>query len=340
VKVVAITGKKACCIVERPDPQIADDYVKVRIRSIPMCTEYKAYAKGTTGDALGHEAAGDVIEVAQPGTVSVGDRVVVMPQMPCGKCWLCLKGEYIHCQAIQDFRRICNTATGEGTYSEYCIRKDWQLIPIPKGMSYDHASMACCGLGPTLGAMQNMVVTAYDTIVITGMGPVGLGGVINGTSRGAQVIAVEPHEYRRQLAKELGAVLVIDPASQDAVEEILNFTNGEGADKSIDCSGSRQGQRLLIDATRLKGQLAFVGESGDLTIGVSNDLIRKGLILRGSWHYNLADTPLIMTIIAEQKTQIDKLITHRFPMDRVQEAWELQLTGESGKVILTPDHNV
>ena len=73
MKVVAITGKQACEIVDRPDPRIKGDFVKVAIRSAPMCTEVGEYRNGSIGDSLGHEAAGEVVEIAQPGQVAVGD---------------------------------------------------------------------------------------------------------------------------------------------------------------------------------------------------------------------------------------------------------------------------
>ena len=73
-----------------------------------------------------------------------------------------------------------------------------------------------------------------------------------------------------------------------------------------------------------------------MTLNVSNDMLRKGLTLHGSWHYNLADTPRLMHLIRKVGPFLDKLITHSFPMNRVQDAFELQLTGECGKVILNP----
>ena len=85
MKVAAITGTRQCELVDRPEAKAAENFVVVKIHSAPMCTEYKAYDKGRKSDCLGHEAAGEVVEVAQPGKVAVGDRVVVMPQYPCGK---------------------------------------------------------------------------------------------------------------------------------------------------------------------------------------------------------------------------------------------------------------
>lgn len=336
MKAVKIMGKRQAELTEISDPRIRDDFVIVKIHSAPMCTEYRKYITGEVTDVLGHEAAGEVVAVAQPGKVKVGDRVVVMPQYPCGKCSLCLAGEYIHCQHCVDPLVLCGSQTGTATYAHYCIKQDWLLIPIPDAMSYDHASMACCGLGPAFGAMQCMKVNSFDTVVIAGMGPVGLGGVVNARYRGARVIAVASNSYRKTLAKRLGAAAVIDPQEAGATEKIMHLTGGVGADKSIDCAGTETAQRLLIDATRRLGTVCLVGESGDLALQVSDDAIRKGLTLRGVWHWNLADSHLMMKMIAESKAQLTSQITHTFPLSRVKDAWELQISKECGKVILHP----
>ena len=75
MKVVGITGERACALLEKPEPKIKNEFVKVRIVVAPMCTEYKSYLDGGKSDCLGHEAAGEVVEVARPGKVRVGDRV-------------------------------------------------------------------------------------------------------------------------------------------------------------------------------------------------------------------------------------------------------------------------
>lgn len=336
MKTVAITGERQVAIEERPDPKPVGELVVVKIQVTPMCTEYKAYRDGSPSSRLGHEAAGEVVEVAQAGKVRVGDRVVVMPQYPCGTCPLCLGGEYIHCQSNLDVPALTGSPWGTATYAQYLLKQDWLLVPVPEELSIEHAAMACCGLGPTFGAMQLMQVDAFDTLLITGMGPVGLGGVINGVYRGARVIAVEGHPYRANLARELGAETVIDPADPDALDRIRALTGGVGVDKAIDCSGAAAAQRLLIDAARCKGEVAFVGQAGELTIHVSRDMISKGLRLHGAWHYNLADTPRLMQVIRASGALLERLITHTFPMSRTQEAFELQMTGNCGKVILDP----
>lgn len=336
MKVAEITGMKQAGLAEVPEPKATGEFVKVKITAVPMCTEYRMYAKGQVCRVLGHEAAGEVMDVAQSGRVKAGQRVVVMPQYPCGKCSYCLTGQYIYCLHNRDPLAETGNTTGTATYAQYMLKQDWLLVPIPDDVSTDRASMACCGLGPTLGAMDRMNVTAFDTIMITGMGPVGLGGVINGVHRGARVIAVEGSAYRAKLAKELGAELTLDPTDEKLLPRVMEFTHGRGIDKGIDCSGVPAAQRLLIDSVRRCGHVAFVGEGGDVAIHVSNDLLRKGLTLHGSWHYDFGSMDRMFQVIRQRGNLLDKLITHRFPMSRLAEAFELQMRGECGKVILDP----
>ena len=338
MKKAVILGERQGGIVDVPMLQPKEDWVLVKVRAIPMCTEYKPFVAGHKSEYLGHEAAGEVVAVAQPGKVAVGDRVVVMPQYPCGKCALCLAGDYIYCQDTVDFTAFTGSREGSATMAEYLLKPDWLLVPIPDGMSYEHASMACCGLGPTFGAMEAIGVDAFDTVLITGLGPVGLGGVINARYRGARVIGVDSNPWRAERAKALGAEAVVDPMDADALQQILALTSdGRGVDRAIDCAGVIAAHRLCIDATRRRGKVAFVGEcSAETPVRISPDMIRKGLTLVGSWHYNLKDTPKIMRVIAESAASLDKLIGHTFPLDQVQQAWELQASGRCAKVILKP----
>ena len=278
-----------------------------------------------------------MVEVARSGRVRVGDRVVVMPMYPCGRCALCVAGDYIHCEHSVDFAQFAGAQEGSATMAQYLLKPDWLLPAVPDGISYEHASLACCGLGPTFGAFERMGVSAFDTVLVTGLGPVGLGGVVNARYRGARVIGVESHPWRAERARELGAEEVIDPGDGEALQQILDLTDGRGVDKAVDCSGQVEAHRLCIDGVRRRGQVAFVGEcSAETPIRASADLIRKGLTLVGSWHYNLKYVPDIMQIITRRGPVLDQLVSHVFPLEQVQQAWEIQVSGACAKIILQP----
>jgi threonine dehydrogenase-like Zn-dependent dehydrogenase len=301
-----------------------------------MCTEYKMYASGRPSEFLGHEAVGEVVAVAQPGRVEVGDRVVVMPLYPCGKCALCVAGDYIHCENTYDYDAFTGGPEGKATYAQYLLKPAWLLPAIPDGVSYEQAALALCALGPSLGAFQSMALSAFDTVLITGMGPVGLGGIANARFRNARVIAVESIPWRMERAAQLGAEAVLDPRDSGILAKIRQLTDGKGVDCALDCSGTVPAQRLCVDAARRRGRVAFVGEcSDDLAIKVSPDMIRKGLTLIGSWHYNLNDYGAIMKVI-QQSPVMDLLVSHVMPMDRVRDAFELQMKGQAAKILLRP----
>jgi len=336
MKKAVILGERKAGLVEVPDLKPKEDWTLVKVHVAPMCTEYKAFVAGYTSEFLGHEAAGEVMAVAQPGRVKVGDRVVVMPQYPCGKCALCLAGDYIYCEHNYDFAEFVGTPEGSATMAQYLLKPSWLLPRIPDGMSYEHASLACCALGPSFGAFQRMGLSAFDMVLITGAGPVGLGAVVNARFRGARVVVMESVPYRVERAEQMGAECVLHPEDPDALKKIKDLTNGEGVDCALDCSGSVQAERFCIDAVRRRGQVAFIGECGaELGIRVSPDLIRKGLTLIGSWHYNLADFPLIIKVIQESPLAV-QLISHVIPMSKIQEAFERCASHECAKVLLKP----
>jgi len=335
MKKIVLFGGSSAGLVEVPDPQPKEDWALVKIHAVPMCTEYKMFFAGGKVEFLGHEAAGEVVAVAQPGRVKVGDRVVVMPQYPCGKCSLCVSGDYIHCENTYNFEAFTGSHEGWATYAQYILKPDWLLPAIPEGVSYEHASLALCALGPSFGAFQSMRLSAFDTVLVTGLGPVGLGAVVNARFRGALVIGVESAPWRAERSRQMGAE-VLDPGDPAILQKIKDMTDGMGVDCSLDCAGSVQAERLCIDAVRRKGRVAFVGEcSDDLVLRVSPDMIRKGLTLVGDWHYPLQDYPLVMKVIQESPL-IELLISHVMPMKDFLSAFELQSAGECAKIILKP----
>ena len=335
MKNAVITGPRKAALIDVPDPEPRKDWVVVKIHAAPMCTEYKSFIAGDKVQCLGHEAAGEVVAVAQPGGRAVGDRVVVMPLFSCGQCALCIAGDFIHCQLAPDFTAFTGQEFGSATMAQYIVKPAHLLPRIPKGLSYERASLACCALGASFGACELLGVDGFTTLLVTGLGPVGLGAVVNGRFRGARVIGVECTEERAARAREMGA-RVIDPRSPDALEQVRALTGGPGVDAAIDCSGTVAAERFCIDAVRRKGKVAFVGEcNDDLKVRASPDFIRKGLTVIGSWHYNLNAFPRLMKVIQESPL-LDLLVSHTFPLSEIQEALELSAQNRAGKIILKP----
>lgn len=330
MKKVVISGIKQTEVIEVPIPVPFDDWVLVKVYAVPICTEYKAWKTG--GSYPGHEAAGEVVAVAKPCDVKVGDHVAVMPGMPCGVCSLCRSGDYIHCEGESNFSEFVDAVEGD-THVQYVLKPSWLLAPMPDGMSFEKGGLACCALGPTLGGCERMNVGAFDTLLITGLGPVGLGGVVNGKFRGAKVIGVDGVEYRRNKALELGADLVLDPDDPDILDKIIAFGRPSAC---LECAGAVQAQRLCIDAVKRMGMVGLIGECSEpLPVYASDDFVRKGISLFGQWHYNITLMPKIMQVIKESPV-IDKLISHVFPMSKLDEALALDAEHQTAKIIVKP----
>ena len=332
----AITGERQVAFHELPDPQPKADWAVVKIHASALCTEYKAWLSGQNQAVIGHEGVGEVVAIAEQGPVRVGDRVVVLPQFSCGRCHHCMGGDYIYCEDSYDFAGLHGSTAGAGTFAHYTLKPAWLLPKLPEDVSFAQATMAIDGIGASFGGFEAIGVSSQDTVLITGLGPVGLGAVVNARFRNARVIGVEPAPWRAHRALEMGAEAVLDPNDPDILQQIRSLTDGRGVDCAIDCSGRVSSERLCIDATRRRGRVAFVGECGDeVSIRVSPDLIRKGLTIVGSWLYNMGDYAKVMKVI-RQSPLIDLLISHQLPMSQIQTGFSLLAQGEAAKIVVDP----
>jgi L-iditol 2-dehydrogenase len=321
-------------VVDRPDPVARGDIVTVRVLVAPMCTEYKDRRAGAVTDVLGHEAAGVVVDAGTSTRVRAGDRVAVMPQYGCGVCWLCTAGDHIHCPDQRDVLAETGSAYGTATYAEYLLKPDWLLLPVPEDVSLRHAALTCCGLGPGFHAVQRMGVDALDTVLVSGCGPVGMGTVVNAVVRGARVIALETNPYRAELARALGAEVVLDPTAAGVAGEIRELTGERGPDAAVETSGAPGAAALLATVTRRRGQLAILawGKGVDLP-----PLVPLGLTVHGCWHWNHQRYATRMwATVRAAGTRLDRLVTHEFPLEKVAAAMDVQESAACGKVFLLP----
>jgi len=145
-------------LVDVPDPQPKEDWAVVKLHASVIFTEYKTYLVGNNLPTMGHEVAGEVVAVAQSGPVKIGDRVVSLPQFPCGKCALCMAGNYIYC----DFEVVVGYDNGSGGFAHYALKPAWLQPLIPEGVSYTRATMAIDDFGASSGAFKAIHIGALD----------------------------------------------------------------------------------------------------------------------------------------------------------------------------------
>lgn len=334
---VAVTGLRQAALVEAANPVAREDWAVVRVEIAPMCTEYKLFAAGQVAAHLGHEAVGEVVELAAPNSrLSVGDRVAVMPMYPCERCALCRAGQYIHCQHGIDPCAFTGSPEGAATMAQYLVKPASLLLPIPHWMTWEQAALTICALGPSHGAFTRGGLRAHDTVLVSGAGPVGLGAVVNAVFAGARVAVTEPGAWRVARALELGAEVAVDPREPDAAERLRAWSGGAGVDMALECAGLPSAQRLCLDVTRRRGTVAFVGECGEpMQVTVSPDLLRTGQTWIGNWHYDLGAYDSMIRVI-KRSPVAGRLVSHVFPMSEIQEAFETCESQQCAKVLLRP----
>lgn len=334
MRAAAITGEKSVSIVDRPEPRAANDIIKVQLRVVPMCTEFKSYAGGTASDRLGHEAAGIVVDAGTSARIREGQRVVVMPQYGCGTCINCTSGEHIYCPSQRDVLAETRSEYGTATFAEYLIKPDWLLLPVPSDITLRDASMACCALGPSFSAMKRMRVSAPDTVLVIGCGPVGLGAVINAAFLGARVIAMDVNPYRLKMAERLGAVAALDATTPGNGATVVELTGGSGVDAVFDSTGLASAVEFLEEVVRPRARVSFVVLNTPYHL---HRLVDHGLDVHGCWHWNHQRYGQEMfDVIRRSQEAFRTYVTHRFPLEDVEKAFQLQISGECAKVLLYP----
>jgi len=325
---IVMTGGRSAWLEDAPDPTPEGEWVVVKTTSAPICGSdmHGYFADGAHPG--GHEAVGEVVAVDAARHLGVGDRVLVHPASGCGQCWLCRRGDYIHCRAMP---------SGSGPhFAQYIRKQEWLCPKVPDDVSDDLASLMGCGLSPAYQALTRLGVNAFSTVLITGLGPVGLGATALASFLGARVWAVDTVAWRRQRAERLGAEAALDPGQTDVLSFVREHTEGEGVPAALDASGNPDAERLCIDALRALGRVAFIGENqGDIAYSPSRDGIRRGIEVIAAWHQNLNSLQDLLTFLRRFPRASD-LISHTFGLADVEEAFRVFASREAAKVILHP----
>jgi len=177
----------------------------------------------------------------------------------------------------------------------------------------------------------------HDRVVVFGAGPIGLFAMLSCKASGAPVIVVEPQAFRRQMAKDLGADVVIDPSGGDVAEQVKEHTGGRGATMVLECSGSNGALAATVDVIGQQGRIVLIGQSAGrrIPIEIGKAIFQRTAIVgsSGSPYY----FPKTLTFMSRRLVDLMPVVTDRFPLPAILSAFELGLRGANcAKILVLP----
>ena len=319
-------GKKA--LEERPMPEIlAPDDAIVRISKTTICGTDLHILKGdvatcTPGRILGHEGVGTIAKTGAAVTqFHTGDHVLISCISSCGKCEYCRRGMYSHC--VSGGWILGNTI--DGTQAEYVRipHADTSLYRIGEDAD-EEALVMLSDILPTgfeCGVLNGKVQPG-SSVAIVGAGPIGLAALLTAQFYSpADIIMIDLDPNRLAVAKRFGATATVEAGSGDVVAEVKKLTGGRGVDTAIEAVGVPATFVLCEDIVAPGGTIANVGVHG----------VKADLHLERLWSHNISittrlvdtvTTPMLMKTVLSGKIDPTRLITHRFTLDRILDAYE------------------
>jgi threonine dehydrogenase-like Zn-dependent dehydrogenase len=343
VKAVVLRAPGDVGVDDVRDPVIIDpgDAI-VRVNATAICGADLFPFHGMTpgfeaGTILGHEFAGEVVEVgADVRTLRQGVRVVNASMISDGTCPSCLAGRVTQCEGRSMFGYSGVYPRLDGGQAELVRvpRADRALRPLPGDVT-DEAAVFLADILPTgYGAVVRGGVAAGDTVVVVGCGPVGLMAVLCAAGLAGRLLAVDGVPERRALAEALGAEAVEPDQAGGAVAEA---TEGLGADVVIEAAGSPGGLDASLRLARGRGVVSVVGAHFEPDYPLDNALMfERELTLRFSIGDPTADAGLLLEKLAAGELDPTPVITHRIPLADAAEAYRLFDSREATKVVLSP----
>jgi S-(hydroxymethyl)glutathione dehydrogenase/alcohol dehydrogenase len=352
---------KAAVCYELGKPLVVEDInidppkkgeVKVKIAATAICHSDIHALRGELGPQVpvvgGHESAGYVDAVGEGVTsVKVGDPVVVSLVASCGHCYYCLNGEPHLCdykwplQTESRFKNKQGQSLGQmfkvGSFAEYTIVDQSQVVKVPPNMPLDRAALLACGVITGFGSVVwRMAVKAINSVVVIGTGGVGLNAIQGAAFTGAYpVIAVDVLDSKLEAAKKFGATHVVNAKQGDPIDAVRKLTSGRGADYVFVTVGSAAAMKQGFQMSGKRGTTVLVGlpTPNDNILTLSPfEFIGVEKVMTGSFmgSANLAvDIPNLVTLYQAGKLKLDELITNRYPLEKINEAIETVEKGQA-----------
>lgn len=337
MKGVVYLGDSEVEVRDFPRPEPASGQVLIAMKVAGLCGSdlhkyhsSRAWAQERNGMISGHEPAGVVTEVGpNVDHLSVGDRVCVYHRVGCGHCKDCRAGYAAFCDDVRGaFGR-----TQDGSHADYMLTDARYCLPLPDEISFAVATQLACTAGTAFSALRKIPAHSGDTLVVFGLGPVGLSGLLLAIGMGYRAIGVDIHPYRIELAKKVGKGLVIDGQACDPVAAIQDLTSGKGVGGVLECSGNPVARKQAAAVAGRGATIVYVGAGNpELTVNFG-DVLQKDLTIRSNSVYSMASYYDEVEFLLKHPVPLDDIVTHRFSIEQAIEAFALFDTGETGKVI-------
>ena len=296
--------------------------------------------EGYQGVIAGHEPSGEIVETG-PGCrrFGLGDRVIVYHISGCGVCNDCRRGYMISCTS-ERYRRAYGWQR-DGGMAGYLLAEEKDLIYLPRELSFADGAQVACGFGTVYDGLQKIGIGGNDAVLITGLGPVGLATAALCRKLGAsRIIGIDVIEERMRLARGLGLCDEVLASGADNVTEVRKLTGGQGVERAVDCSANDAARATAIRATRKWGRIVFLGEGGRVEFNPSPDIIHDQKTIFGSWVTSTWLMEELVERLVRWNLHPADLVTHRFALDRVGEAYSLMASGRCGKVAVCFDEEL
>ncbi|MCX8036887.1 MAG: alcohol dehydrogenase catalytic domain-containing protein [Candidatus Sumerlaeia bacterium] len=344
MKAAVLTGPRRFEIRELPDPVAPDDGLVLEVKACGICgSDLRRWNEGpqpgSDGVIPGHEAAGVVSAVGRNVSgYSVGDRLAIAPDIHCDRCYYCRRELFNLCDNL---RLIGITPGYPGGFAERMvltgeILKRGIVHRMPAGMTFAEGALAepCSSV---LAAHAKAQTSPNDTVAILGAGPIGCLHIIVARLHGARAIVSEPDMRRRALAVRFGADAVVDPSGEDAVARVREWTGGVGADIVICANPVAAAQAQAVEMVRKGGRVVLFGglpKSNPMTTLDANRIHYGEIEVVGAFSYTPKVHHTALELLAIKEIPASLLISDRYPLDRIAEAFETAASGGALKILV------
>jgi threonine dehydrogenase-like Zn-dependent dehydrogenase len=333
---------------EKPIPSIGPGEALIKVTTTTICGTDIHILRGeypvSSGRVVGHELVG-AIEALGPGVTGyiLGQRVIVGAITPCGQCHSCLDGHLTQCggKPVGGWR-LGNTI--DGCQAEYVLvpYAMANLAPVPSGLSDEQVLMCPDIMSTGFGGAESGGIKIGDSVAVFAQGPIGLCATAGAKLKGAtMIIAIDAVPERLEMARRLGADFIIDFRKVDPVAEIMRLTESRGVDVAIEALGAQTTFESCLRVLKPGGVLSSLGVySGKLSLPL--DAFASGL-----GDYKIVTTLCpggkermrrLMNVVAGERVDLKPLVTHRFKLDQIEQAYELFAHQREGvlKIAITP----